>query len=617
MLNISRYISLRRRQISLALLTVALFSGCSGGGGGGDTGTSPNRAPTATSASIVTDEDTASAAATPGVTDPDAGDTHTFSIVSQPRNGAATVVGNRLVYTPDLDYNGSDSFTFRATDTGGLAVIGTASVSVVPVNDAPSATGASRAIYSGLAGGGARVPWVDDVDIFDTRTFDIVTSPTNGTASRTGNMLTYLPNPGFTSGVDAFNFRATDSGGTTVDGPMRVVVFGAGALTTCTRLGTVNADGTFGNRPFSHPCAQYQRSETREGSAGTPITIDYIRNWPTPNDTVRGIVVLIGGGDLTTNLAGNDATGAATTSGGNFVVRTAQRFADAGFLTVTLERPSDVGVGSPTVDQYRISAKQAVDIVDILKHTNSINVPVFLVGTSRGAISAVANNVIATGVAIPSPVTSNGGNNALLYVGRADIPSLVPSSVKRPVHILRHQNDACSVSTPADSATLVANLNAAGVSATLDTAIGGAAVTTAIPGDPDHDPDVCGAFDFHGFFGAESTAVPFITNWLNARVDDLGANQLPEAAYVTVPTAAGAAKQIDLARLARDADGDPLSYALSHATTVLGGTVALNGSTVTYTPPVGVTNRTDHFVYVVTDGKGGVRAAVISVKIGT
>jgi hypothetical protein len=50
---------------------------------------------------------------------------------------------------------------------------------------------------------------------------------------------------------------------------------------------------------------------------------------------------------------------------------------------------------------------------------------------------------------------------------------------------------------------------------------------------------------------------------------------------------------------------------------VLGGSVTLNGSTVTYTPPVGVSNRTDQFVYVVTDGNGGVAAAVINVQIGS
>jgi hypothetical protein len=49
--------------------------------------------------------------------------------------------------------------------------------------------------------------------------------------------------------------------------------------------------------------------------------------------------------------------------------------------------------------------------------------------------------------------------------------------------------------------------------------------------------------------------------------------------------------------------------------TSLGGSVILNGSTVTYTPPAGVTNKSDYFVYIVTDGKGGVNAAVIKVLI--
>ena len=60
-----------------------------------------------------------------------------------------------------------------------------------------------------------------------------------------------------------------------------------------------------------------------------------------------------------------------------------------------------------------------------------------------------------------------------------------------------------------------------------------------------------------------------------------------------------------------------MSYALSHTTTSLGGNVVLNGSTVTYTPPAGVCNKTDYYVYVVTDGKGGVGAAVITVLIGS
>ncbi len=100
--------------------------------------TTKNTAPTATSATISTDEDTPSVPVTPDVTDPNQGDTHTFAIVTQPARGSASVVSNQLRYTPAQDYNGSDNFTFRATDAGGLSVVGTANITVRPVNDAPA-----------------------------------------------------------------------------------------------------------------------------------------------------------------------------------------------------------------------------------------------------------------------------------------------------------------------------------------------------------------------------------------------------------------------------------------------------------------------------------------------
>ena len=40
------------------------------------------------------------------------------------------VQDNRLVYMPEADYVGADSFVFRATDLGDLSVDGTASVTV-------------------------------------------------------------------------------------------------------------------------------------------------------------------------------------------------------------------------------------------------------------------------------------------------------------------------------------------------------------------------------------------------------------------------------------------------------------------------------------------------------
>src|SRR5882672_6823144 len=102
------------------------------------TGHPPGNPPTAASASITTNEDTTSTPVTPSVSDPDAAETFTFSIVSQPANGTAAVVNNQLVYTPAPNYSGPDSFTFRATDSTNLSVVGTGSVSVLAVNDPPS-----------------------------------------------------------------------------------------------------------------------------------------------------------------------------------------------------------------------------------------------------------------------------------------------------------------------------------------------------------------------------------------------------------------------------------------------------------------------------------------------
>jgi hypothetical protein len=113
--------------------------------------------------------------------------------------------------------------------------------------------------------------------------------------------------------------------------------------------------------------------------------------------------------------------------------------------------------------------------------------------------------------------------------------------------------------------------------------------------------------------------VASITAWLDGRVAILArdGNRRPEVAWVTVPTAAGAAKRVDLGKLARDPDGDPLAFTLPFAASALGGRVTLSGGVATYTPPPGLSVATDDFVWVVTDGHGHVAAAVVSVKIGS
>ena len=97
---------------------------------------------------VSTNEDVAKAITLTGQ-DPD-GDSITFSIVSGPSHGSLTpgVAGAAQTYTPTADYNGPDSFVFRVNDgtTSGAGSNGnsnqdcTVSITVIPVNDAPTFT---------------------------------------------------------------------------------------------------------------------------------------------------------------------------------------------------------------------------------------------------------------------------------------------------------------------------------------------------------------------------------------------------------------------------------------------------------------------------------------------
>ena len=174
-----------------------------------------NDAPTSASASITTDEDSASAGVTPAVVDPDVGDSHTYTIESQPGNGQASVVSNQLVYTPNADFNGNDSFTFRATDPGGLSVVGTAAVVVSPVNDDPVAVDDTYQSYMDNAFTTTNILANDsdiDGDQVGLSSFDSTTAMGGTVANNGFGYFTYTPLTGFV-GTDSFTYSITDGKG--------------------------------------------------------------------------------------------------------------------------------------------------------------------------------------------------------------------------------------------------------------------------------------------------------------------------------------------------------------------------------------------------------------------
>src|SRR5207249_820540 len=101
---------------------------------------SVNDAPVANPGSLSTDEDEA-VSGTLSASDID-GDPLTYAIVTAPQHGTVTITDastGAFVYTPAANYNGPDSFTFRASDGSLASTPATVSITVRSVDDAPVA----------------------------------------------------------------------------------------------------------------------------------------------------------------------------------------------------------------------------------------------------------------------------------------------------------------------------------------------------------------------------------------------------------------------------------------------------------------------------------------------
>src|SRR5206468_97406 len=68
------------------------------------------------------------------------GDTLNAVLVSQPRHGNLTLNSNgSFSYVPSANYNGSDSFTYKANDGQADSSIATVNITITGANDAPVA----------------------------------------------------------------------------------------------------------------------------------------------------------------------------------------------------------------------------------------------------------------------------------------------------------------------------------------------------------------------------------------------------------------------------------------------------------------------------------------------
>ena len=147
----------------------------------------------------------------------------TYEIVAQPpaAEGSATAT----TFTPAQDFNGTTSFTYRVIDRGDPDNCGgpppgcdgtetstteTISITVSPVNDAPTASAASRTTSEDTPVALNLADFVDDLETADgDLTYEIATQPPAAEGSATAT--TFTPAQDF-NGTTSFTYKVTDRG---------------------------------------------------------------------------------------------------------------------------------------------------------------------------------------------------------------------------------------------------------------------------------------------------------------------------------------------------------------------------------------------------------------------
>src|SRR5207247_1621793 len=190
-----------------------------------------NDAPVAVNDAYSVNEDTILTLAAPGVlgndTDIDSA-TITAAVVTNPAHGTLALSANgSFTYTPAANYNGPDSFTYKANDGALDSNAATATITVTAVNDAPSFTkGADQTVLEDAAAQSVTA-WATIISAGPAdevgQTLNFIVSNNNTTlfsaqpAVSASGTLTYTPAAN-ANGSATVTVQVHDSGGTTNGG---------------------------------------------------------------------------------------------------------------------------------------------------------------------------------------------------------------------------------------------------------------------------------------------------------------------------------------------------------------------------------------------------------------
>jgi alpha-beta hydrolase superfamily lysophospholipase len=213
----------------------------------------------------------------------------------------------------------------------------------------------------------------------------------------------------------------------------------------------------------------------------------------------RAIVVLFPGSGGVVNLRREN--GRIRFGQNNFLIRVRAEFVGRGIATAFIDAPSDRQAGWGMTDDFRLSAQHATDIAAVVGDLRKriADAPLFLIGTSRGTISAAslaARLEMPLGGAVLTSTMFRAAGRKSSEPGQG-LSQFDFATIKIPLLFVHHVSDQCAVTPYSEAARLAEKYP-------LITVFGGAP--------PQSGP--CDPFSPHGFFGKERETVEQMVNWM-------------------------------------------------------------------------------------------------------
>jgi hypothetical protein len=300
-----------------------------------EAGTNGSNPPGTEGQAVTTAEDT-SRSITLSAVSPNPSASFTFTIVTPPAHGQLIGVGANRSYQPNPDFNGSDSFTFKANDGANDSNTSTVSITITDVNDSPLATDDTASTNedtelqitaSNLTTNDSAGPANENVQVL-TVTSVSSTADTHGTVSLSSGTITYTPGSNY-NGPASFTYQVCDNGTTN------------GAADSKCTTGTVNVTVNAVNDPPTLNAIANQNINVGDTLSFTAVGSDIDLPPQTLSYSLTGIVP----SGATINSASGLFSWTPTAVQGGEIYTITVRVTDNGGPALHAERQFTVGVG--------------------------------------------------------------------------------------------------------------------------------------------------------------------------------------------------------------------------------------------------------------------------------